>query len=254
MTMTQYRKIFLIAVALVLTAGASLVSAQEQDLAASTAQLSHKQRSEARSLLQMIKQRMGNPVLQRRGSRYILQQGDQLEIDFPLAPAFNQVETVQPDGYISLRNLGELHAAGNTVPELTDALKREYTKIMRDPTITVVLKDFEHPYFIASGQIMKPGKYDLRGVTTVAQAVAIAGGFSRVAKRSHVMLFRRVSGDHIEVKRFDFKKMLDQGKLQEDIALRPGDLLFVPRSGTAAVLNALFPHTSTGLYVPLRPY
>src|SRR5574340_374730 len=114
MTMTQYRKIFLVRAALAFTAIAPKVLAQEQDLAASSAQLSHKQRGEADSLLQMINQQMGNPVLQRRESRYVVQPGDELEIDFPLAPAFNQVETVQPDGYISLRNVGDQHVAGLT--------------------------------------------------------------------------------------------------------------------------------------------
>lgn len=253
MTMTQYRKVLLVGVALILAAGAPMVSAQEKGLATPPEHLSDKQRAEVGSLLQKINQQMGHPVLQRRNSRYVLQPGDQIEIDFPLAPAFNQLETVQPDGFISLRNLGDLQVAGNTVPELTDALKTKYTKIMKNPTITVVLKDFEHPYFIASGAVARPGKYDLRGVTTVTEAVAIAGGFGRVAKRTHVLLFRRVNDDHIEVKHFNLKQMLDHGKLQEDIALHSGDLLFVPRSKSAAVLNALFPHTSTGLYVPLKP-
>lgn len=254
MTMTQYRKVFLVGVALVLAASAPVVLAQEQDLAAPPAHLSDQQGAEASSLLQMINQQMGHPVLQRRDSRYVLQPGDQIEIDFPLAPAFNQVETVQPDGFISLSNLGDLHAAGKTVPELTEELKSKYTKIMRNPTITVVLKDFEHPYFVASGAVAKPGKYDLRGATTVAQAIAIAGGFGQFAKRSRVLLFRRVSDNYVEVKQLDYKEMLNRGKLQEDVTLQPGDLLFVPKSVSAAVLNALIPHTSVGLYLPMRPY
>ena len=253
MSITKYREVFLLGVALVLAAGAPIVSAQAQDAAAPTTHLSNKQQVEAGSLLQKINQQMGSPVLQRRDSRYVIQPGDQIEIDFPLAPAFNQVETVQPDGFISLRNLGDLHAAGNTAPELTNVLKEKYTKIMRDPTITVVLKDFEHPYFVASGAVARPGKYDLRGATTVTEALAIAGGFGRVAKKTNVLLFRRVNGNHVEVKRFNLKQMLGHGNLQEDITVQTGDLLFVPRSGSAAVLNALFPHTSTGLYVPLRP-
>ena len=254
MTITQYRKAFVVGVALVLFASAPMVSAQEQDLSAAPAHLSDKQREEMGSLLQMVNQQMGHPVLQRRNSRYVIQPGDQIEIDFPLAPAFNQLETVQPDGFISLRNLGDLKAAGNTVPELTEALKTKYTKIMRNPTITVVLKDFEHPYFIASGAVARPGKYDLRGATTVAQAIAIAGGFGQFPKKSHVLLFRRVSDNYVEVKQLNYKEMLNHGKLQEDVTLQPGDLLFVPRSTSAAVLNALIPHTSVGLYLPMRPY
>lgn len=253
MTKTRFSKLLLVGTALALTVGALAVSAQEEKSATPPVRLSHEEKVEARTLMQVLKREMSHTTLQRRNSRYVLHPGDIIEINFPLIPAFNQVETVQPDGYISLQNLGDLHAAGKTVPELTEALKEKYTKIMRDPKITVVLKDFEHPYFIASGEVTKPGKYELRGMTTVAQAVAVAGGFSKLAKRSHVLLFRRVSDDYVNIKRLDLKKMLDHGNLQEDVELQSGDLLFVPKSGTASVLNALFPHTSTGLYFPFRP-
>lgn len=249
----RFSKLLLVGMVFVLTAGALAFSAQEEKPATPSVRLSPKEKAKAGSLMQVLKREMGHPVLQRRNSRYVLRPGDMIEINFPLAPAFNQAETVQPDGYISLQNLGDLAAAGKTVPELTEALKERYTKIMRDPTITVVLKDFEHPYFVASGEVAKPGKYELRGVTTVTQAIAIAGGFSNIAKRSNVLLFRRVSDEYVSVKQLDLKKMLGHGDLQEDVELQPGDLLFVPRSGTASILNALFPHTSTGLYFPLRP-
>ncbi len=252
MTKTRFSKLLLVGTVLAVTVGAFPVWAQEEKPTTSSVRVSNKEKVEAGSLLQELNRKMGHPVLQRRNSRYVLRPGDILEVDFPLAPAFNQVETVQPDGYISLQNLGDLHAAGKTVPELTAALKEKYTKIMRNPVITVVLKDFERPYFIASGEVTKPGKYELRGATTVTEAVAVAGGFTNLAKRSHVLLFRRVSDSYISVKHLDLKRMLGHGNLQEDVELQPGDLLFVPRSGAAAVLNALFPHT--GLYLnPLRP-
>jgi protein involved in polysaccharide export with SLBB domain len=54
-----------------------------------------------------------------------------------------------------------------------------------------VLKDFEKPYFVAGGRVARPGKYDLRGDTTVSQGIALAGGFLDSAKHSQVVLFRR---------------------------------------------------------------
>ncbi|PYV86364.1 MAG: hypothetical protein DMG05_19915 [Acidobacteria bacterium] len=116
------------------------------------------------------------PTLQLRNPRYQLRRGDSFELNFPYAPAFNQNLTVHPDGYITLRGVGDLRVEGRTIPELTQALRTEYSKIFQEPTITVDLKDFEKPYFIASGEVERPGKYDLRGDTTVAQAVAIAVG------------------------------------------------------------------------------
>src|ERR1035437_6032164 len=49
------------------------------------------------------------PSLQRRNPRYQLCKGDIFDLDFPITPEFNQTVTVQPDGYVSLRGLGDLH-------------------------------------------------------------------------------------------------------------------------------------------------
>jgi len=126
--------------------------------------------------------------------------------------------------------LGDLHVLGKTIPELTQLLQVEYGKILQNPDFTVELKDFEKPYFIASGEVTHPGKYELRGDTTVAQAVAIAGGFNEQAKHSQVLLFRRVSDDWAEVIQLNVKKMLQEASLREDLHLQPGDMLFVPKN------------------------
>ena len=170
------------------------------------------------------------PVLQQRNPRYQLCQGDTLDLAFPFTPEFNQTVTVHPDGFITLTGLGDLYVLGKTAPELRDLLKTAYAKILHDPVINVILKDFEKPYFIAGGQIGHPGKYDLRGDTTLTQAIAIAGGFNENSKHSQVLLFRRVSNDWVEVRVLDVKKMFQAANLTEDLHLRPGDMFFVPQN------------------------
>jgi polysaccharide export outer membrane protein len=83
-----------------------------------------------------------------------------------LTPEFNQTVTVQPDGYITLRNVGDLRQQGHTLPELTESIKMAYSKILHDPVISVDPKDFEKPYFVVGGQVGKPGKFDWRGDVT----------------------------------------------------------------------------------------
>ncbi|PYV37356.1 MAG: hypothetical protein DMG06_28395 [Acidobacteria bacterium] len=173
---------------------------------------------------------LDTPVLHQRYPRYQLCKSDTIELNFTFAPAFNQTVTVQPDGYITLRPLGDIRAEGKTMPELTQMLQAGYAKILRDPVFTVELKDFEKPHFIAGGEVERPGKYELRGDTTVAEAVAVAGGFKEEAKHSQVLLFRRVSNDWVEVKQLNLKKMFQQKDLREDLYLQPGDMLYVPKS------------------------
>lgn len=80
---------------------------------------------------------------------------DALELTFMLTPEFNQTVTVQPDGHITLRDIGDLLAAGHTLPELTESIKTAYSKILHDPVIAVNLKDFGKPSFADSGRVGK---------------------------------------------------------------------------------------------------
>ncbi len=118
------------------------------------------------------------PVLQHRNPRYKIQRGDTISIAFPLASEFDQTLTVQPDGYVNPRGTASLYVQGMTVPEAIEAFKKSYSKILHEPLIDLDLTDFQKPMFIVSGQVGKPGQYELRNDITVTEAIAIAGGFT----------------------------------------------------------------------------
>lgn len=184
---------------------------------------------------------------QQRNPRYQLCKADILELTFPVTPEFNQTVTVQPDGYITLTGLGDMHVAGKTVPEVRELLTRAYSIILHDPIVNVILKDFQKPYFIIGGEVAHPGKFEMRDDTSTMQAVAIAGGFTDSAKHSQVLLFRRVSSDWVEVKTVDVKKLYHGEDLGEDVHLQPGDMLFVPKSRIAKI-RPYIPYPSLGMF------
>ncbi|HVN79516.1 MAG TPA: polysaccharide biosynthesis/export family protein [Terriglobia bacterium] len=190
----------------------------------------------------------GQPVLQQRHPRYQVQPGDVLDISFTFTPEYNRTVTVQPDGYINLRDLPDMLVVGKTTPELREMIRQAYARVLHDPVITLELKEFEKPYFIAGGQVGKPGKYDLLGDTTVVQAIAIAGGFNETSKHSQVLLFRRLDNDWVEAKKVDVKEMLHTANLREDLHLRPGDMIFVPKN-TISKLEPYIPKFNLGLYL-----
>src|SRR5262249_14156891 len=113
-----------------------------------------------------------------------LQTSDTVEVNFPFAPEFNQSITIQPDGFAALKGADSVLAVGKTLAELSDAVDLAYSKILREPQVRVTLKDFDKPYFIVSGEVTRPGKYELRSETKVIEAVAIAGGFTSQARHS----------------------------------------------------------------------
>jgi len=178
---------------------------------------------------------------------YRLRKSDVIEIDFAFSPEFNQTVAVQPDGFVALREVPQVYAEGKTTPELEEAVRRAYANILHDPEVTIVLKDFDKPYFTAAGEVGRPGKYELRSDTTVTEGVAIAGGFTGKAKHSQVLLFRRVSDDLVESHILNLKTMLRSRTLGEDVHLRPGDLLFVPQN-LISKIRQYMPASSLSLY------
>jgi polysaccharide biosynthesis/export protein len=166
---------------------------------------------------------------------YRLRPSDVVDVTFTLAPEFNQTLTVQPDGFVMLKDAGPVQAQGLSVPEFGEAVRKAYQGYLHDPEAAVALKDFERPYFVVGGEVGKPGKYELRSDTTVAEAVEIAGGFTQQAKHSQVVLFRRVNDDLVEARLLNMKQMLKRSSLKEDAHLRPGDMVFVPQNAISKI-------------------
>ena len=186
------------------------------------------------------------PALQQRNPRYRVGRNDILTLSFPLSPELNQKVTIQPDGYINLQNAGSLYIQGMTVPEVVKAIKGAYLNILHDPIIDVDLLDFQKPFFVVSGQVTKPGQYDLRADLTVTEAIAVSGGFLPTAK-TQVLLYHRVSSGWVEVKKLNLKDILHGKNVAEDVQMQPGDMVFVPEKFITNVKKYV-PYT-TGLYL-----
>jgi polysaccharide export outer membrane protein len=183
---------------------------------------------------------------QQRYPRYEVRAGDVFTLEFQFTPEFNQTVTILPDGYVNLRGVGDIYVAGKTVPELTDVIRDGYNKILNKPSMIVALKDFDKPYFVAAGQVQRPGKYELRADTTVVEGIAIAGGLTDSAKHSQVVLFRKISRDWMEGTVLDIKKMLHEKNLNEDLHLKPGDMIIVPQS-TSSKIRRYIPVPGIGI-------
>ena len=192
-----------------------------------------------------------SPTLQERNPPYRFRVNDSFDLEFPFSPEFSQTGVrVGPDGYIPLHGAQQVHVAGLSVPQASEAIRGAYSGILHDPEVTIVLKEFEKPYFVASGEVGKPGKYDLLGDTTVTQALAVAGGLTDSAKHSQVLLFRRVSADWVKVTKLNVKQMLKSENLHEDVFLKPGDMLYVPKN-VISKIRPFIPYTNTGMvYTP----
>jgi polysaccharide biosynthesis/export protein len=167
--------------------------------------------------------------------RYLLQPGDVLDIQYRYTPEFNQTVTVQPDGYITLQAGGDLKIAGMTVEQTRQAIVKEAGKRLQDPVATVILKEFQKPYFIVAGEVAQPGRIEMRERVTALQAIMLAGGMKETAKSSQVVVFRKINSDTAEVKLLNLKEIKRTSDLENDLTLQAGDMVYVPRDKLSKV-------------------
>jgi polysaccharide biosynthesis/export protein len=162
-------------------------------------------------------------------ARYRLQPGDVLDVQFRYSPEFNQTITIQPDGYVSLEISGDLKVAGLTVEQARQAILKRASERLQDPVATVILKEFQRPYFVVAGEVAQPGRIEMRESVTAIQAIMLAGGMKETARSSQVVVFRKINSDMAEVKLLNLKSIRRTSDLENDLTLQAGDMVYVPR-------------------------
>lgn len=162
--------------------------------------------------------------------RYKIQTNDVVEVQFRYSPEFNFTATVAPDGYVTSQIAGQIHIDGLTLDEAAAAIQKSSSTRLKDPEVTVLLRDFVKPHFVVAGEVAHPGTFELHGDMGIIQAIAVSGGFKDSAKRTQVILVRRANSEYAEVRVFDLKKLMEPGGVRENTLLRPDDMLVVPRN------------------------
>ncbi len=181
-------------------------------------------------------------------TRYLLKSNDVLTLAFRFTPELDQEVAVQPDGFVQLKELPDaIHVQDLSVPEATEAIRKAYSTKLHDPIIIVVLKEFDKPFFIVSGAVNTPGKFELRGRPTVMEAVAMAGGFDHTARHSQIVLMRRYSKDLVQATMVDLRQVTKGNELKKDLVVQPGDTIFVPKSAFSK-FDRFLPSSSVSAY------
>lgn len=162
--------------------------------------------------------------------RYLLHPGDVLDIQYRYTPEFNQTVTVQPDGFISLEIGGDLKVAGRNLEQVRSGILARARTRLQSPEVLVVLKEFQKPYVVVAGEVLQPGKLEMREKLTAIQAVLLAGGFKDSAKSSQILVFRKLNANTAEVRSLNFKTLKRTSDLENDLTLQAGDMILVPRN------------------------
>jgi polysaccharide biosynthesis/export protein len=142
--------------------------------------------------------------------------------------------TVNDSGQVRIPYLGTVTAVNRTPRELAYEIKRALEKkLYKKATVllSVEKKTVRSPGKVyITGEVTRPGTIELRAneSLTLTQAILESGGFSDYANRKKVKLMRK-SGAQSEAKIVDAAAVIDQGRTELDITLKPGDVIIVPQ-------------------------
>ena len=161
---------------------------------------------------------------------YKIQIGDEFDIKSYYNPELNEHVIVRPDGRISLPLINEIPVVGKTPSQLAGELTDRYSSEFKQPQVSVILRIFGAQKVYVAGQVNKPGMVNLVGPLTALQAVALAEGFTDVARTGEVVVIRRGQDNRPVATTVDLKSVSNGNDPKADLLLQPYDIVYVPRS------------------------
>jgi len=175
---------------------------------------------------------------------YHIQVGDILSVRLLLNPELDEDVTVRPDGHISTTVVNDQVAYGLTVPQLAAALRNDYARQLKSPTLTVVVKSFAPTRIYVGGEVNNPGEFiDVGPDLTLSQAIARAGGLKMMtADADKVFIIRRGPGDVPQFLSTRYDALMTGQDPMADVRLAPYDVVYVPRTGVTDVYRFLYTH------------
>jgi polysaccharide biosynthesis/export protein len=165
-----------------------------------------------------------------RRQEFVLGPADVLKINVWKNLELSGEATVRPDGTISLPLLGELRAAGRTPRELQFEIAQKLANFVKDEsaTVTVTVAAINSYRFVVVGNVEHGGSFTANHYTTVTEAIALAGGPNRFADAEQMVIIRLDPKKGIKRIPIDYPAILNGARPDENLALLPGDTVYVP--------------------------
>lgn len=129
-------------------------------------------------------------------AEYRIGVGDKLDVRvFQVEDLSFEELVVDTSGNINMPLIGAVRGAGRTAGEMSfEIAERLAAQYLRNPQVTVTVKEAASQKITVDGAVTKPGVYEMRGSTSLLQAVAMAEGPTRVADLTKVAVFRSIDG------------------------------------------------------------
>jgi polysaccharide export outer membrane protein len=165
---------------------------------------------------------------------YFVGYGDVMDVNFLYDEEYSRVGIkVRPDGRITFPLAGEIFVAGMSPMEIDSVLTASFSEIILDPQVTVIMTEFQPQLVYVLGEVGNAGDFEYVRDMTLMQALSMANGYTDDARKSNVVVIRRIGEDHIIGMEVDIDAILSMNDFSHDIVLKPFDIIYVPKSRIA---------------------
>jgi len=161
---------------------------------------------------------------------YLLKAGDTIEMIVYREQDLSIRSKVGKDGMVQLPLLGEVKLGGLTIRAATALIRAKYNAdYIVEPQIYLNVASYTSQKFTIIGQVGKPGTYEFGGGESLGllEAIGMAGGFTRIADRGHVVVKRR-EGEGVRTLKVNAKKLSESGV--DPFRIEPGDVITIGES------------------------
>lgn len=137
---------------------------------------------------------------------------------------------VSQSGKINFPLVGEVEVGGLTVLEVETRLRQMLKVYLVEPHVSATIKSYHSRQVFVLGEVAKPGSYSMPSdrTLTVVEAIALAGGFTKIASPDKTRVVRKNEGqvENVTVP----VKQITRGDKAKDVPLKPDDVVFVPQT------------------------
>ncbi|MDI6759776.1 MAG: polysaccharide biosynthesis/export family protein [Candidatus Brocadiaceae bacterium] len=132
---------------------------------------------------------------------------------------------VRPDGRISFPLIGDVWSLGLTPRELNERLTKELSEYVKDPKVSVVVRQFAKPQAVLLGEVRIPGMYDVFGGQRLIEVLAKAGGLTERARSDNIFLVHQTT-DGPQILTVSIQDAITNNTVVDHM-----DLVYVPTRG-----------------------
>ncbi len=162
-------------------------------------------------------------------SEYIIGAEDVLEITVWRNVDLSKVVQVRPDGRISMPIIRDMMAVGKTPSQLAEEMTNKLREYVQNPVVAVSLREVNSSNIFILGEVARPGRYPLKSKTTLLQGITIAGGFTPIAARNQMVIFRFTeSATGMKRLTASYDDIVLRGGITANFELKSGDTVVVP--------------------------